>query len=139
MAQRYKFSPPGRGHLTEALMRIAGDQSSCKFSLKYVRASVRALFIKVLAGERIHPELIRVVLAGCLKTAALRAVVFTMPSKARGLRIQSSDIILGEPGLGKGLAFQWRDELLVGGKKMMFNYADEQFIGAIMPFIEPLQ
>ena len=46
------------------------------------------------------------VLAGCVKVAALRAVIFTIPSKRRGLRVQTTDIILGEPGVGKGTAFQ---------------------------------
>ena len=43
-------------------------------------------------------------LAGCLKVGALNAKVFTIPSKSEGLRIQTSDIILGEPGVGKGQA-----------------------------------
>ena len=29
-----------------------------------------------------------------------------IPSKEEGLRIQTSDIILGEPGVGKGQAFR---------------------------------
>ena len=62
--------------------------------------------MKIAAGERIPPEYVRVVLAGCLKVAALRAVVFTIPSKGRGLRVQTTDIILGEPGVGKGTAYQ---------------------------------
>ena len=106
MAQHSKFTTLGRKHLTESLMRICGDDCSPKFSLTYLRPEVRAILIKVAAGERIHPELTRVVLAGCVKVAALRAVVYTMPTKMKGLRIQSSDIILGEPGLGKGSAFQ---------------------------------
>ena len=46
------------------------------------------------------------VLAGCVKVAALKTVVFTIPSKRRGLRVQTMDIILGELGVGKGTAFQ---------------------------------
>ena len=57
-------------------------------------------------GGRIPPEFVRVVISGCLKVAGLRTVVFTFPSKEKGLRIQTSDIILGEPGVGKGQAFQ---------------------------------
>ena len=64
------------------------------------------MLLKIAAGERIPPEYIRVVLSGCVKAAALRAVVFTIPSKAKGLRVQTTDIILGEPGVGKGQAFQ---------------------------------
>ena len=76
------------------------------YSLQYLRPSVRGLLLRVSAGERIPPEFVRVVLAGCLKVASLRSVVHTIPSKEKGLRIQTSDIILGEPGVGKGLAFQ---------------------------------
>ena len=64
------------------------------------------MLLKIAAGERIPPEYVRVVLAGCVKVAALRAEVFTIPSKRRGLRVQTTDIILGEPGVGKGSAFQ---------------------------------
>ena len=74
--------------------------------MKYLRPSVRALFIKVAAGERIPPEFVRVVLAGCMKVGALRATVSTIPSKSTELRIQISDVILGEPGVGKGQAYQ---------------------------------
>ena len=62
---------------------------------------MRAVLLKVAGGERIPPEFVRAVLAGCLKVGALNATVFTMPSKSRGLRIQTSDIILGEPGVRK--------------------------------------
>ena len=65
-------------------------------------------------------------LAGCLKLAALKTVVFTIPSKERGLRIQSSDIILGEPGVGKGQAFQWRDDIMEDTKKMLLKYANDE-------------
>ena len=67
---------------------------------------MRGLLLKVSAGERLPPEFIRVVLGGCLKVACLRTVVFTIPSKEEGLRIQTSDIILGEPGVGKGQSFR---------------------------------
>ena len=67
---------------------------------------MRAVLLKVAGGERIPPVFVRAVLAGCLKVGALNATVFTMPSKSRGLRIQTSDIILGEPGVGKGQAYQ---------------------------------
>ena len=71
-----------------------------------MRPSVRAVLLKIAAGERIPPEFVRIVLAGCLKVASLKADVFTIPTKEEGLRIQKSDIILGEPGVGKGQAFK---------------------------------
>ena len=77
----------------------------CKV-VQCLRPSVRAVLLKVAGGEGIPPEFVRVLLAGCLKVGALNAAVFTMPSKSRGLRIQTSDIILGEPGVGKGQAYQ---------------------------------
>ena len=67
---------------------------------------MRAVLLKVAGGERIPPDFVLVVLAGCLKVGALNVTVFTIPGKSRGLRIQTSDIILGEPGVGKGQAYQ---------------------------------
>ena len=52
------------------------------------------LLLRVSAGEWLPLEFIRVVLGGCLKVACLRTVVFTIPSKEEGLKIQMSDIIL---------------------------------------------
>ena len=101
-----KFSPVGRAHLRDSLVRIRDNKSSAKFSLEYMRPSMRGLILSVSAGERISPEFVRVVLAGCLKVASLRSVVYTIPSKEEGLRIQTSDIVLGEPGVGKGQAYQ---------------------------------
>ena len=62
--------------------------------------------MKITAGERILPEYVRAVLSGFMKIAALKAVVYTIPSKAKGLRIQTTDIILGEPGVGKNQSYQ---------------------------------
>ena len=67
---------------------------------------MRGLLLKVSAGERLPADFIQVVLGGCLKVACLRIVVFTILSKEEGLRIQTSDIILGEAGVGKGQAFR---------------------------------
>ena len=77
----------------------------CKV-VQCLQPSVRAVLLKVVGGERVPPGFVRVVLTGCLKIGALNATVFTIPSKAQGLRIQTSDIILGEPGVGKGQAYQ---------------------------------
>ena len=38
-----------------------------------------------------------------VKSAALRAEVFSITSKAEGLRLQSSEILVASPGVGKGL------------------------------------
>ena len=101
-----KFSAVGRAKLAKSLQTLRDEQSSAKYSLKFLRPTVRGLLFKVSAGERLPSEFIRVVLGGCLKVASLRSVVFTMPSKQEGLRIQTSDVILGEPGVGKGQCFQ---------------------------------
>ena len=74
--------------------------------MQCLRPSVRAVLLKVAAGERFPPEFVRVVLSGCLKVGSLNATVYTIPSKSKGLRIQTSAIILGEPGVGKGQAYQ---------------------------------
>ena len=74
--------------------------------MQYLRPAVRALLLKIACGERIPPEFVRIVLAGCLKGASLRAVVKIIPTKVKVLCIQTSDIILGEAGVGKGQAFQ---------------------------------
>ena len=52
------------------------------------------------------PEFVRIALSGCLKVAVLKGLVNTIISKAKGLRVQTTDIVLGEPGVGKGQAFQ---------------------------------
>ena len=62
--------------------------------------------MKITAGERILPEYVRAVLSGCMKIAALKAVVYIIPSKAKGLSIQTTDIIFGEPGVGKNQSYQ---------------------------------
>ena len=101
-----KLSCVGRSHLGESLRRIRNNEASAKYAVQHLRPSVRSVILSISAGERIPPEYVRVVLSGCLKLGALKTVVFTIPSKARGLRIQSSDVILDEPGVGKGQAFQ---------------------------------
>ena len=102
-----------------------------------MRPKVRALILKICAGERILPEYVRVVLSGCMKVAALKAVVYTIPSKAKGLRVQTSDIILGEPGVGKNQSFQWRDDRLVEVKKYLLKYADDELRKSMVPAREP--
>ena len=101
-----KFSTIGRAHFSQSLSNIFKGKSSARFSLEYIRPKTRAILFQIASGERIHPEFVRVNLSGCVKAACLRSVVFTIPTKSRGLRIQSSDVILGEPGTGKGLGAQ---------------------------------
>ena len=72
-----------------------------------------------------------------MKVAALKAVVYTIPSKAKGLRVQTSDIILGEPGVGKNQSFQWRDDRLVEVKKYLLKYADDELRKSMVPAREP--
>ena len=101
-----KFSSVGRSHLAQRLQELRNGDSSAKFALKFLRPAVRGMLLSVAAGERIPPEFIRVVLSGCLKVASLSAVVYTIPSKPKGLRIETTDFIFGEPGVGKGQAYQ---------------------------------
>ena len=91
-----KFSVVGCQQLAEICVKLRKDDSCANQSVKYLRPTVRALLLKVTAGERIPPEFSRVTLTGCLKVAALK----TISSKDKGLRIQTSDIIFGEAGAG---------------------------------------
>ena len=135
-----KFSAIGRSHLAESFSEIRQGELCTKQSVQYLRPKVRAVLLKIAGGERIPPEFIRIVLSGCLKVGSLKADVFTIPSKAEGLRIQTSDIILGEPGVGKGQAFQQRDSLLSDVKKMLLKYADDEFKESLLPVQqEPLE
>ena len=101
-----KFSSVSRSHLTDSIKGMRGDMSGAKYSVLFLRPIIRGLLLTVAAGERIPLKFVRVVLGGCLKVGALKTVVYTIPSKAEGLRVQHSDVILGEPGVGKGQAYQ---------------------------------
>ena len=55
-----KFSAVGRSHLASSLETMRDERSSAKYSLQFLRPSVRGLLLKVSAGERLPPEFIRV-------------------------------------------------------------------------------
>ena len=57
---------------------------------------------------------------------ALRAEIYTKPNKQDGLRIQSSEVFLGEPGIGKGLGSFWRDNMLEPIKRKLLAYAEAE-------------
>ena len=117
-----KISNVGRCRFSDVLRGMRKDISSARFSLQCLRPRVRAALLRIAAGERIHPEIVRINLSSCVKAACLKAVVFTMPSKQKGLRMQSSDVFLGDPGLGKGLGAEWREDLLFSCKRMLQDY-----------------
>ena len=72
--------------------------------MRSLRPNIRKVLLAVAAGESVHPEVIRMQLGVFVKSAAaLRAEVFTIPSKVKGLRLQSSEVHIGVPGVGKGL------------------------------------
>ena len=96
------------------------------FTVEYLRPKLRSVLLKVAGGEGFHPAFVRVNLSACVKLACLRPVVYTIPTKAKGLRVQSSDVDLGEPRLGKGLGSQWRDDLIEKIKTLLLNYAEEE-------------
>ena len=137
-ASSKKFSNVGRGRFSDTLRGMRNNISSARFSLQPLRPRVRAALLRIAAGERIHPEIVRINLASCVKAACLKAVVFTMPSKQKGLRMQSSDIFLGDPGLGKGLGAEWREDLLFSSKRMLQDYADSEIRASKLPLIGPL-
>ena len=79
-----RLSSVSRVHLAESLSSMRDDNSSAKYSVQYLRPSVRGVILNISARERIPPEYARAVLAGCLKLGALKTVVFTIPTKDRG-------------------------------------------------------
>ena len=128
----------GRTHFSDGLVSIRKDISSARFSLQYLRPRIRAVLLQIAAGERIHPEIVRINLSSCVKLACLKAVVFTIPSKKKGLRMQTSDVFFGDPGLGKGLGFEWREDLLKQCKRMMMDYAEAEKRDSKILLIGPL-
>ena len=55
-----KFTNVGRARFSDALRGIRKDLSSARFSLQYLRPRVRASLLRMAAGERIHPEIVRI-------------------------------------------------------------------------------
>ena len=132
-----KFSAFAQNHLSERLVKSRGDFFA-RNSVEYLGPAIRALLLKIAAGERVPPEYVLTFLAGCLKVGSVLAEVKTMPSKDKGLPIQSSDIIRGEPGIGKGQSFQCRDDLLDNVKGMLMDYANEEMTLSKLPVHGPL-
>ena len=83
-----KFSVVAQRHLSERLVKSRGDFFA-RWSVEYLGPAIRALLLKIAAGERIPPEYVLTCLAGCLKVGSVSAEVKTMPSKDKGLRIHS--------------------------------------------------
>ena len=96
-----KFSPLGRHKLEEGLASLAKPLTSAHYAVQHLRPALRLLLLAVTAGECIHPEIVRMQLGVFVKSAALRAEVFSIPSKKE--RMQSSEILIASPGVGKGL------------------------------------
>ena len=72
---------------------------SAKFFKLKLRPKLRTLILTIASGERIRPEIVRMQLGNFVKVLVLRAAV------AEGLRVQSSEIHVGVPGVGKGVIF----------------------------------
>ena len=68
-----KFPYIGRTHFSEGLVSIRKGISSARFSLQYLRPRIRAVLLQIAAGERIHPEIVRINLSSCVKLACLKA------------------------------------------------------------------
>ena len=47
-------------------------------------------------------------------------------------------MILGEPGVGKGQSFQWRDDLIAPVKEMLLEYADKELKESLLPVQGPM-
>ena len=89
-----KFSCQGRQKLEETLEMTHGD-ISVEYVLRNLRPNIRKVIIAITAGEAVHPEVVRMQLGVFVKSAALRATVYTIPSKEKGLRLQSSEVHIG--------------------------------------------
>ena len=87
-----KFSCLGRQKLEETLEMTHGD-ISVEYVLRNLRPNIRKVIIAITAGEAVHPEVVRMQLGVFVKSAALRATVYTIPSKEKGLRLQSSEVL----------------------------------------------
>ena len=98
-----KFTPVGRQKFEIALEKIHGDKSSAEYSLMYLRPNIRSLVLAVAAGEAIHPEIVRMQLGVFVKSGVMNAEVFTILTKQVGLRVQSSEVHIAVPGVGKGM------------------------------------
>ena len=103
----------------ERLEAIRETVPSAKFSLLKLSPKLRTLILTIASGERIHPEIVRMQLGNFVKVLVLRAAVFTIPSKAEGLRVQSSEIHVGVPGVGKGVIFCFQ---IVIGMYILFSH-----------------
>ena len=107
-----KFSQLGRQTFESSLGEIFGELSCAHYCLSKLRSKVRTFLLAIAAGEAIHPEIVRVQMGVFAKSAVMRAQVFTKPCKSDGLRIQSSEVHIGAPGVGKGMACAWGDKIM---------------------------
>ena len=126
MVKSAKFSTIGRHQFATRLNSLLGEHSSARHAVQYLRPRVRQVLLRLAGGDGIHPEIGRIILASCVKVGALRAEIYTKPNKQDGLRIQSSEVFLGEPGIGKGLGSLWRDNMLEPIKRKLLAYADAE-------------
>ena len=126
MVKSAKFSTIGRHQFAKSLNSLLGEHSSARHAVQYLRPRVRQVLLRLAGGEGIHPEIGRIILSSCVKVGALRAEIYTKPKKQDGLRIQSSEVFLGEPGIRKGLGSLQRDNMLEPIKRKLLAYADAE-------------
>ena len=121
-----KFSPLGRQKFESSLGDIFGEISCAQYCLSKLRPKVRTCLLTIAAGEAIHPEIVRMQMGVFVKSAAMRAEVFTKPEKSKGLRIQSSEVHIGAPGVGKGMGSQWGDMIMARSRQMAREYLNTE-------------
>ena len=85
-----KFSMLGRQKLESSLEDIFGNISTVQYCLSKLRPKVRTFLLRIAAGESVHPKIVRMQMGVFVKSAVLRAEVFSIPTKIKGLRMQSS-------------------------------------------------
>ena len=121
-----KFSMLGRQKLESSLEDIFGNISTVQYCLSKLRSKVRTFLLRIAAGESVHPEIVRMQMGIFVKSAVLRAEVFTMPTKSEGLRMQSSEVHIGAPGVGKGLGCAWGNKIMRSSRQMASDYLRTQ-------------
>ena len=91
-----------------------------------LRPKVRTFLLRIAAGESVHPEIVRMQMGVFVKSAVLRAEVFSIPTKIEGLRMQSSEVHIGAPGVGKGLGCAWGNKIMRSSRQMASDYLRTQ-------------
>ena len=76
-----QFSMLGRQKLESSLVDIFGNISTVQYCLSKLRPKLSTFLLRIAAGESVHPEIVRMQMGIFVKSAVLRAEVFTILEK----------------------------------------------------------